>query len=143
MRKIFAAAVLLAMISLLLCACAIGAEAPEAAATDNKAADETTYDRTTETTGEYRIKSGVIPNSDFEFDLLTDAKDIDFAGYEEARQLAAKWDALQGKVDEDIFENVKERFKRQLVNAREWCDQVNSYFFRKSGIPDEKNRQIW
>ena len=45
--------------------------------------------------------------------------------------------------DEDIYENVRERFERQLSNAREWCDQVNSYFFRKSGIPDEKGRQIW
>ncbi|MBO4899083.1 MAG: alpha-glucuronidase, partial [Lachnospiraceae bacterium] len=69
--------------------------------------------------------------------------DSHFEGYEEAKDLAAKWDKLKGKVDEDIFDNVKERFERQLVNAREWCDQVNSYFFRKSGIPDEKGRQIW
>ena len=69
--------------------------------------------------------------------------DSHFEGYDEAKQIAAKWDALQGKIDEEIFENVKERFERQLVNAREWCDQVNSYFFRKSGIPDEKGRQIW
>jgi alpha-glucuronidase len=69
--------------------------------------------------------------------------DSHFEGYEEAKQLAAKWDTLKGRVDDDIFENVKERFERQLANAREWCDQVNSYFFRKSGIPDEKGRQIW
>ena len=69
--------------------------------------------------------------------------DSHFEGYEEAKQLAAKWDTLKGRIDDEIFENVKERFERQLVNAREWCDQVNSYFFRKSGIPDEKGRQIW
>jgi len=69
--------------------------------------------------------------------------DTHFEGYAEAQQLAEKWNALKGKVDEDIFENVSERFTRQLSNAREWCDQVNSYFFRKSGIPDEKGRQIW
>ncbi len=69
--------------------------------------------------------------------------DTHFEGYEEAKGLAAKWDTLKGKVDEDIYENVRERFERQLSNAREWCDQVNSYFFRKSGIPDEKGRQIW
>ena len=69
--------------------------------------------------------------------------DSHFEGYEEAQQLAAKWDQLNGKIDDEVFENVRERFERQLINAREWCDQVNSYFFRKSGIPDEKGRQIW
>ncbi|MBP8969093.1 MAG: alpha-glucuronidase [Lachnospiraceae bacterium] len=69
--------------------------------------------------------------------------DTHFEGYDEAKQLAAKWDTLKGKVDEEIFENVRERFERQLANAREWCDQVNSYFYRKSAIPDEKGRQIW
>ena len=69
--------------------------------------------------------------------------DSHFEGYAEAEGLAAKWDSLKGKIDSEIFENVSGRFKRQLVNAREWCDQVNSYFFRKSGIPDEKGRQIW
>ncbi|MBP5310550.1 MAG: alpha-glucuronidase [Lachnospiraceae bacterium] len=69
--------------------------------------------------------------------------DTHFEGYEEAQQLAEKWKSLKGKVSDEIFENVSERFERQLSNAREWCDQVNSYFFRKSGIPDEKGRQIW
>lgn len=69
--------------------------------------------------------------------------DSHFEGYDEAKQLAAKWDSLKGRIDDEIFENVRERFERQLINAREWCDQVNSYFFRKSGIPDEKGRQIW
>ncbi|MCR4641796.1 MAG: alpha-glucuronidase [Lachnospiraceae bacterium] len=69
--------------------------------------------------------------------------DSHFEGYEEACGLAAKWDTLKDKLDEEIFENVRERFERQLVNAREWCDQVNSYFYRKSGIPDEKGREIW
>ncbi|MCR4792733.1 MAG: alpha-glucuronidase [Lachnospiraceae bacterium] len=69
--------------------------------------------------------------------------DTHFEGYEEAQQLAEKWKSLKGKVSDEIFENVSERFERQLSNAREWCDQVNSYFFRKSGIPDEKGRQIY
>ena len=57
--------------------------------------------------------------------------------------MARKWDALKGRIDDVIFENVRERFERQISNAHEWCDQVKSYFFRKSGIPDEKGRQIW
>ena len=69
--------------------------------------------------------------------------DTHFEGYEEVLEMAGKWDGLKGKIDDEIFGNVKERFGRQISNAHEWCDQVNSYFFRKSGIPDEKGRQIW
>ncbi len=69
--------------------------------------------------------------------------DTHFEGYEEAKGLAGKWDALKGRIDDEIYENVRERFERQLINAHEWCDQVNSYFYRKSGIPDEKSRTIW
>jgi alpha-glucuronidase len=38
---------------------------------------------------------------------------------------------------------VSERFEEQLRSAREWRDQVNSYFFRKSGVPDERGRTIY
>ena len=69
--------------------------------------------------------------------------DTHFEGYAQAQEMAATWDGLKDKLDPEIYENVRERFERQLVNAREWCDQVNSYFFRKSGIPDEKGREIW
>ena len=41
------------------------------------------------------------------------------------------------------YENARERLDRQLYNAREWRDQVNSYFYRKSAIPDEKGRAIY
>ncbi|MCR4690458.1 MAG: alpha-glucuronidase [Lachnospiraceae bacterium] len=69
--------------------------------------------------------------------------DTHFEGYEEVEQMSEKWDQLEGRIDDDIFENVKERFTRQLENAREWRDQVNSYFYRKSGICDEKGREIY
>ena len=69
--------------------------------------------------------------------------DAHFEGYDEAVKLAEKWETLKGKVDDEIFENVSERFKRQLYNAKEWCDQVNTYFHRISGIEDEKGREIW
>ena len=60
-----------------------------------------------------------------------------------AKQLAAKWETLKDKVDPEIFNNVSERFTRQLYNAREWCDQVNTYFHRISGIEDAKGREIY
>ncbi len=69
--------------------------------------------------------------------------DSHFEGYDKVGDLAHKWDSLKGKIDDEIFDNVHKRFELQLQNAREWCDRVNSYFYRKSGIPDEKGRQIW
>ena len=57
--------------------------------------------------------------------------------------MLAAWKALEDRLPEDMFENVWERMERQLVNAKEWRDQVNSYFYRKSGIPDEKKRKIY
>lgn len=31
----------------------------------------------------------------------------------------------------------------QLRNAHEWCDIVNTFFYRFAGIPDEKGRTIY
>ena len=75
--------------------------------------------------------------------LIQHIYDSHFEGYDEAEEFAKAWDGLEGKVDAEVFANVKERFGRQLRNAREWRDQVNSYFYRKSGIADEKGRIIY
>ncbi|MBQ7616408.1 MAG: alpha-glucuronidase [Butyrivibrio sp.] len=75
--------------------------------------------------------------------LIQHIYDSHFEGEEEARGLAADWDSLKGAVPEEVFDRVKERFDLQLDNAREWRDQVNSYFYRKSGIADEKGRTIY
>ncbi len=75
--------------------------------------------------------------------LIQHIYDSHFEGVEEAEASAAAWDTLEGKVEEKTFRLVQERFQRQLYNAREWRDQVNSYFYRKSGIPDEKGRDIY
>lgn len=69
--------------------------------------------------------------------------DTHFEGYAEAIKMQEAWDTLEGKIDERAFNNVKERFERQVKNAREWCDIVNSYFYRKCGIDDEKGRTIY
>ncbi len=75
--------------------------------------------------------------------LLQHIYDSHFEGEEEARGLATDWDKLQGVIPKESFDRVKERFLLQLDNAREWRDQVNSYFYRKSGIPDQKGRTIY
>ncbi len=42
-----------------------------------------------------------------------------------------------------VIKNVRDRLNLQLKNAVEWRDQVNTYFFRKSGIGDEAGRTIY
>ncbi|MCR5603272.1 MAG: alpha-glucuronidase [Lachnospiraceae bacterium] len=69
--------------------------------------------------------------------------DTHFEGYEEAKKMQADWSALEGKIDKRAFEETAKRFEMQVKNAREWCDIVNSYFYRKSGIDDEKGRTIY
>lgn len=66
-----------------------------------------------------------------------------FKGVEQVEELINKWDMLEGKIDDFRFNNVRERFSLQLDNAQQWRDKINTYFFRKSGIPDEKNRLIY
>jgi alpha-glucuronidase len=75
--------------------------------------------------------------------LIQHIYDSHFEGYEETEGLADAWKKLKDVIPEDAFERVSERFKLQLENAREWRDQVNSYFYRKSGIEDEKSRMIY
>ncbi|MBQ2609658.1 MAG: alpha-glucuronidase, partial [Butyrivibrio sp.] len=69
--------------------------------------------------------------------------DSHFEGEAEAEQLAADWNSLKDVVDSEVFARVAERFELQVANAKEWRDQVNSYFFRKSDIADEKGRKIY
>lgn len=61
-------------------------------------------------------------------------------GVAEVERMVAAWAGLAGAVPDDVFDAVRERLVEQLRSAREWRDQLCAYFFRKSGIPDEKGR---
>lgn len=69
--------------------------------------------------------------------------DAHFEGYERAERFAESWKSLEGKIDPRIYENGVERFKMQLDCAREWRDIINTFFYRYSGIEDEKGRPIY
>lgn len=69
--------------------------------------------------------------------------DAHFEGFAKVEKFIALWKSLEGKVDEASFLNVRERLEEQLRSAREWRDQINTYFYRKSGIGDEKGRLIY
>ncbi|MFD6178022.1 MULTISPECIES: alpha-glucuronidase [unclassified Isoptericola] len=73
--------------------------------------------------------------------------DTHFAGVERVRETIAAWESLAdvapGAVPADVDARVRERLAEQLRSATEWRDQINTYFFRKSGIPDAHGRTIF
>lgn len=68
--------------------------------------------------------------------------DAHFAGAAEAETIAAAWPRVAGRVPDDVYARVAERLAEQVRCAREWRDQVNTYFWRKSGVPDAAGRTI-
>ncbi|WP_299091349.1 alpha-glucuronidase family glycosyl hydrolase [uncultured Metabacillus sp.] len=69
--------------------------------------------------------------------------DTHFEGVEEVEKYMELWKQLEGEISPKAFHNVLDRFSEQLRSAKEWRDQINTYFYRKSGIEDEKNRLIY
>jgi len=75
--------------------------------------------------------------------LIQHIYDTHFDGVKDVDEFIKKWDELEGLIDAESFVNVQDRLKQQLENAKEWRDQINTYFYRKSGIADEQGRKIY
>ncbi|MGW6403736.1 alpha-glucuronidase [Streptomyces sp. NPDC055134] len=69
--------------------------------------------------------------------------DTHFEGVEETEAAQEVWASLADLVAPARHARVAELYEEQLRSAREWRDQVNSYFLRKSGIPDAGGRRIY
>ncbi|WP_225853660.1 hypothetical protein [Micromonospora sp. AMSO31t] len=50
--------------------------------------------------------------------------------------------ARAARLDPAVYDRVRERLDEQLRSAEEWREQVNAYFFRKSGVPDARGRPL-
>lgn len=68
--------------------------------------------------------------------------DTHFEGVEEAEEARRVWAGLVDLMAPARHARVAERFEEQVRCAREWRDQINSYFLRKSGVPDGRGRVI-
>jgi alpha-glucuronidase len=75
--------------------------------------------------------------------LLQNIYDTRFEGCEDVETMIEKWKDLKGKIGNEVYSSVLARMERQRLNAREWRDQVNTYFYRHTGIPDERSRKIY
>jgi alpha-glucuronidase len=75
--------------------------------------------------------------------VLQHIYDTHFQGYDEVETMITRWKTIAARFDPVVRDNITSRFEAQLNNAREWRDQVNTYFYRLSGIPDAAGRTIY
>lgn len=66
--------------------------------------------------------------------------DSHYAGAECAAGFVKDWASLQGKIDPSLYSNVLPRLEYQAGHAIVWRDAVVQYFWKLSGIADEKGR---
>lgn len=69
--------------------------------------------------------------------------DTRFAGLERVLRAVEAWQSVADLVDPGVAERVTDRLAEQVRSATEWRDVVNTYFWRRSGIPDAKGREIY
>ncbi|MDE7284260.1 MAG: alpha-glucuronidase [Lachnospiraceae bacterium] len=69
--------------------------------------------------------------------------DTHFEGVEIVEDMVQRFEKLKGKLPDHVYKRAMERLEHQQEHSKEWRDQINTYFYRKSGIPDEKNREIY
>ena len=73
--------------------------------------------------------------------LIQRIYDDHFEGYAAVEQMAETLKQLPlPSPDREVAD---ERMERQLINARNWCDIVNNYFCRLSGVEDARGRKIY
>jgi alpha-glucuronidase len=69
--------------------------------------------------------------------------DTHFAGADQAAETRLLWQKLTDLVDPELHARVADLLDEQLRSAEEWRDQINTYFSRKSGVPDAHGRRIY
>jgi alpha-glucuronidase len=63
-----------------------------------------------------------------------------YGGAAQAQTFPVRWKALRGKVDEERYRAVLGRLEMQAAQAIVWRDAIDEWFFRLSGIRDDKKR---
>ena len=66
--------------------------------------------------------------------------DSHYEGASRAAALVTQWQSLQGRVDQQRYEDVLRRLEYQAGHAIVWRDAISNWFARTSAIPDEHGR---
>lgn len=69
--------------------------------------------------------------------------DTHFKGATQVEEMLDLWRTLTNIIGKKSYDRTYERLLEQWNHAKEWRDVINSYFYRKSMIEDEKNRKIY
>jgi alpha-glucuronidase len=80
----------------------------------------------------YRLHSGKT--------VIQHIYDSHYEGAEQAAQFARDWATLEGRIDQTLYQQVRDRLVYQAGHAIVWRDAIVQYFLKLSGIPDEKGR---
>ncbi|HUA37229.1 MAG TPA: alpha-glucuronidase family glycosyl hydrolase [Candidatus Sulfopaludibacter sp.] len=72
--------------------------------------------------------------------LIQHIYDTHYAGVEQVKEFVREWQSLQGKVDEQRYNQTLALLEYQVGHATEWRDAVCQWFFKISGIPDQYGR---
>ena len=72
--------------------------------------------------------------------MIQSLYDSHYEGAEQAAKFARAWAKLEGKIDQPLYEQVRDRLRYQAGHAIVWRDAIVQYFLKLSGIPDEKGR---
>lgn len=80
----------------------------------------------------HRLKSGKT--------VIQHIYDAHYEGWEMAERYVRMWRSLEGRIDEQRYREVLARLQYQAGQAKVWRDAVNTWFWKTSGIPDEKGR---
>jgi alpha-glucuronidase len=83
----------------------------------------------------HRLKSGKT--------LIQHIYDTHFEGVEDVEGFIKLWKELEGLIETEAYNRVYNRLLEQLDNACQWRDVINSYFWRKTLIPDNKGRKLY
>ena len=69
--------------------------------------------------------------------------DTHFEGAEATQRMRETWASMEELVDKPTYLRVAERLDEQCRSAAEWRDQLTTYVWRHSGIPDRSGRPLY
>ena len=69
--------------------------------------------------------------------------DTHYEGADDVEKMLSLWKEIDGLIDCASYYRVVERINNQVEHSKEWRDVINSYFYRKTLIEDEKGRALY